>query len=32
MEQDYMKKDFVEAGIEVVVPGKEDRELTAKES
>lgn len=30
MEQDYMKKDFVEAGIEVVVPCKEDRELIAK--
>lgn len=30
MEQDYMKKDLVEAGIEVVVPDKEDRELIAK--
>lgn len=30
MEQDYMKKDLVNAGIEVVVPGKEDRELIAK--
>lgn len=30
MEQDYMKKDFIEAGIEVVVPGKEDRALIAK--
>lgn len=25
-----MKKDFIEAGIEVVVPGKEDRALIAK--
>ena len=30
MEQDYMKKDLVGAGIEVVIPGKEDRELIAK--
>lgn len=30
MEQDYMKKDFVQAGIDVIVPCKEDRELVAK--
>ncbi|MDO5389720.1 MAG: amino acid racemase [Eubacteriales bacterium] len=30
MEQNYMKKDFVEAGIEIMVPSKEDRELVAK--
>lgn len=30
MEQDYMKKDLVEAGIEVFVPSKEDRELVAQ--
>ena len=30
MEQDYMKKDLLNAGIEVIVPGKEDRELVAK--
>lgn len=30
MEQDYMKKDMTEAGIEVFVPDKEDRELVAK--
>ena len=30
MEQDYMKKDLVEAGINVVVPLKEERELIAK--
>lgn len=30
MEQDYMKKDFRNAGIEVIVPSKEDRELVAK--
>lgn len=30
MEQDYMKKDLREAGIEVIVPDKEDRELVAK--
>lgn len=30
MEKDYMKKDFLEAGIEVYVPGKQDRELIAK--
>ena len=30
MEQDFMKKDFVRAGIEIVVPEKEDRELIAK--
>ncbi len=30
MEQDYMKSDLVKAGIEVVVPGKDDRLLVAK--
>lgn len=30
MEKDYMKKDLVDAGIEVVVPDKEDRERVAK--
>ena len=30
MEQDYMKTDFREAGIEVAVPEKADRELVAK--
>ncbi|MCQ2525000.1 MAG: amino acid racemase [Lachnospiraceae bacterium] len=30
MEKDYMKKDFLEAGIDVIVPSKEDRELVAK--
>ncbi len=30
MEQDYMKKDFREAGIDVIVPDKPDRELIAK--
>lgn len=30
MEQDYMKKDMVQAGIEVFVPDKTDRELIAK--
>lgn len=30
MEQDYMKKDLLEAGIEVLVPEKSDRELVAK--
>lgn len=30
MEQDYMKKDLINAGIEVCIPGKEDRELVAK--
>ena len=30
MEQSYMKKDLVEAGIEVVVPEKDDRMLAAK--
>lgn len=30
MEQDFMKKAFVQAGMEVVVPGKSDRELIAK--
>lgn len=30
MEQDYMKKDFRNAGIEVFVPEKEERELIAK--
>jgi len=30
MEQDYMKKDLVEAGINVVIPKKQERELIAK--
>ncbi|WP_034450850.1 aspartate/glutamate racemase family protein [Butyrivibrio sp. AE2032] len=30
MEKDYMKKDFREAGINVAVPCKEDRDLVAK--
>ena len=30
MEQNFMKKDFVRAGMEVVVPGKDDRELIAR--
>ncbi len=30
MEKDYMKKDFLKAGIEVCVPDKEDRDLVAK--
>lgn len=30
MEQDYMKKDFMESDIEVFVPDKTDRELIAK--
>lgn len=30
MEQDYMKKDLIDAGIEVCIPNKEDRELVAK--
>ncbi len=30
MEQDYMKKDLTDAGIEVVVPEKDDRLLVAK--
>ena len=30
MEQDYMKKDFMENGIEVVVPDLADRQLIAK--
>ena len=30
MEQNYMKKDLIDAGIEVCIPGKEDRELVAK--
>lgn len=30
MEQDYMKKDFEQAGIEVIVPNEEDRKLVAK--
>ena len=30
MEQDYMKKDLVDAGIRVVVPQKDERELIAK--
>ncbi|MBQ6272388.1 MAG: amino acid racemase [Clostridiales bacterium] len=29
MEQDYMKKDLIDAGIEVCIPDKEDRELVA---
>ena len=29
MEQDYMKKDLTNAGIEVIVPEKKDRELVA---
>ncbi len=29
MEQDYMKTDFREAGIEIVIPDKEDRKLIA---
>ena len=29
MEQDYMKTDFQEAGIEIVIPDKADRELIA---
>ena len=30
MERDYMKKDLVNAGVEVIVPGEEDRKLVAK--
>lgn len=30
MEKDYMKKDLIEAGIDVIVPKKEERELIAK--
>lgn len=30
MEQDYMKKDFKQAGIEVIVPDKADRDLVAQ--
>lgn len=30
MEQDFMKKDLLQAGVEVVVPEKADRELIAK--
>lgn len=30
MEQDYMKKDFIQAGIDVVVPCKKEREFVAK--
>lgn len=30
MEQDFMKKDLLQAGINVVVPDKDDRELIAK--
>ena len=30
MEQDYMKKDMVDAGIEVVIPKEDERELIAK--
>ena len=30
MEQDYMKKDFRDAGIEILVPNEEDRKLVAK--
>ena len=30
MEQDYMKKDLIAAGIEVITPEKSDRELVAK--
>ena len=30
MEQDFMKKDLTEAGIEVIVPSSSDRELVAK--
>lgn len=30
MEQDFMKKDLLRAGIDVVIPNKEDRELIAK--
>ena len=30
MEQDYMKTDLIKAGIEVVIPEKDDRQLVAK--
>ena len=30
MEQDYMKKDLLQAGIDVIVPDKADREHIAK--
>lgn len=30
MEKDYMKNDLIQAGIDVVVPNKEDRNLVAK--
>lgn len=30
MEQDYMKKDFLRAGVDVIVPDKADRKLIAK--
>ena len=30
MEQDYMKKDLIDAGIEVCIPNRDDRELVAK--
>lgn len=30
MEQDYMKKDILDVGIEIFIPKKEDRELVAK--
>ena len=30
MEKDYMKKDFVNAGINVVIPNKPERDLIAK--
>ena len=30
MEQDYMKKDFLQSGIEVIIPDEDDRKLVAK--
>ena len=30
MEQEFMKKDLLQAGIDVIVPDKSDRELIAK--
>ena len=30
MEQDYMKKDLAKAGIKVIIPGKQERDLIAK--
>lgn len=30
MERDYMKKDLINAGVEVFVPGEDDRKLVAK--